>query len=48
MIAAGYPDRVPHTEVIARFGSLVTGQVSVKVRVRVRVTVRVRVRVRVS
>ena len=26
VIAAGYPDRVPHTEVIARFGSLVTGQ----------------------
>ena len=26
VIAAGYPDRVPHTEVIGRFGSLVTGQ----------------------
>ena len=26
VIAAGYPDRVPHSEVIARFGSLVTGQ----------------------
>ena len=28
VIAAGYPDRVPHTEVVGRFGSLVTGQAS--------------------
>ena len=24
VIAAGYPDRVPHTEIIGRFGALVT------------------------